>query len=327
MVKAPKMQDITPRWSHTKLPVLNQNVARIAFGCEALGGYNWGNVDIEAIETAIHHVLHQYQDTTTAVLFDTADTYGPHMSEQRLGHALKGRRDRAIVATKFGVRLDDGVAWYDTSPGYADRALDASLDRLQVDYIDLYQLHWPDQSTPLVQSLKALERFRTEGRIRAYGVCNVPPKNILPLIKDFPGLISYSCNYSLIERQFESDIKALIKAGMIFLAYGCLAQGLLSGKYDATTRFGENDRRSNPKYKNFHNELLQKNLAIVKILTHQAQMKKCSPSTLALQFVLANLPGSIPLVGIKSTQQLNQNFAALKQNLDASVLAHLRELI
>lgn len=312
--------------SSLKLPVLNQNILRIGFGCEALGGFNWGDVDIEAINLAISHALAQAHKSGQSVLFDTSDTYGPHLSEERLGAALAGHRQDAIIATKFGVRLQDGKAWYDTSPSWMDQALDNSLERLQTDVIDLYQLHWPDQTTPLTDTLAALEDARSEGRIRAFGVCNVPLADLLSCTSDFPGLASFSQSYSLLNRTDEKDIRTLCDQGMAFIAYGCLAQGLLSGKYNAQTQFAQGDRRHSDKYIDFHGARLERNLKIVEDLKVHAEDLDRPVATLALQFVLEDLPNAIALAGIKSTEQWAGNAAALNGELGKDRLHNLQDL-
>ncbi|RKF12415.1 aldo/keto reductase [Roseovarius spongiae] len=308
-----------------RFPVLKRDVRRLAFGCEPLGGFNWGDVDIPAIEAAVQDAL-DAADTHAPMLFDTADTYGPHLSEERLGRCLAGQRDRAVVASKFGVRLTDGRAWYDTSPAYADRALDASLERLKMERLDLYQLHWPDTVTPLATSFAALERFREEGRIGAYGVSNVAPADLASLAADFPGLSSFSLSYSLLDRDDEVEIAALCDAGLVFLPYGCLAQGLLSGKYGAGSVFGAGDRRASPKYRNFHGDRLQRNLRIVEALKSEATALAAPAPAVALAFVLAGFDRCIPLAGIKSGDQLNQCLGALDIALPDESLARLQKV-
>lgn len=311
--------------STLRLPFIDVDVCRIGFGCEALGGFNWGDVDVPEIEFAIEYALTTARDAGQAVLFDTSDTYGPYLSEERLGEALSGVGKTAVIASKFGVRLQDGKAFYDTSVDWADQALDDSLKRLKRDCIELYQLHWPDQATPLTTTLDALEGFRADGRIKSYGVCNVPPSELLGLTQDYAGLVSFSQSYSLIDRKQRSDIRTLCDRGLTFLAYGCLAQGLLSGKYDSTTRFGKNDRRSNPKYHNFHGDRLANNLKVIDTLKAQADRLNRPPATVALQFVLTDLPGAIALAGIKSDDQWRGNLTALESTLPDDVYATLNE--
>lgn len=311
-------------WEQVFVRGLNKSVCRIGFGCEALGGFNWGDVDIGEVQAAISNAV----DGTLlgqTILFDTSDTYGPKLSEERLGEALLGQTERAVIATKFGVRLSDGRVWRDASVSYADKALDRSLKRLQRDQIDLYQLHWPDGKTPLTETLTALENFRAEGRIKAYGVCNVSLADLRVLVCDFPGLASFSQSHSLIKREDTKHINDLCAEGLTFLAYGCLGQGLLSGKYNKSSRFGINDRRSLEKYKNFHGVQFANNLTVVEELKTQAAVLGRPVATLALQFVLADLPDAIALAGIKSTAQWGQNLQALKTDLPHATYSILRE--
>lgn len=305
------------------LPVLQRPVLRIGFGCEALGGFNWGDVDVSLIEAAISQAIDGVPPDT-GILFDTSDTYGPHLSEERLGRALMDAGPQHVIATKFGVRLSDGKAWYDTSPQWADEALDGSLSRLRRDKIDLYQLHWPDERTPIAKTLETLETFRQEGRINAYGVCNVPSDQLLPLVKDFPGLATFSLPFSLLSSRHSEAIQEVCRSGLAFLAYGCLAQGLLTGKYDETTRFEQNDRRSNQKYSEFHGERLARNLSAIKALKAESDALNRKPAVVALQFVLAELPGSIALAGVKSPAQWRTNSSALKDRLTDTTCFNLK---
>ena len=319
------MAPVDQTWESIFIPGLKRFVSRIGFGCEPLGGFNWGQVDVCEIQEAICQALDGV-GADQAIIFDTADTYGPFLSEERLGEALVGRAEKAVIATKFGVRLHNGEVWYDNSLSYADQALDCSLKRLNLESIDLYQLHWPDRKTRLADILSALEKFCEEGRIKAYGVCNIAPEKILPLVSDFPGLASFSNSHSLLDRKNVENIRALCDRGMVFIAYGCLAQGLLSGKYNADIYFGENDRRRLERYKNFHGENFLRNLKVVNYLKEQAEILGFSVSALALQFVLADLEGAIALAGIKSVEQWCQNSQALISSLPSKLYYDLLEI-
>lgn len=284
------------------------DIAPLAFGCEALGGYNWGAVEIAEVEAAVAEAAAQ-----GGVLFDTADTYGPHLSEERLGRIIAPFRDRVVLASKFGVRLGPEGAWYDNSPAWIDQALEGSLARLGVETIDLYQLHWPDGATPLETAFARLEVHRQAGRIRAYGVSNVPPAQLAALrLADWPGLVSFSLSFSLLERGARAAIRALQARGLQFIAYGALAQGLLSGKYDADSAFGPDDRRANPKYAHFHGARLRKNLEIVARLKARAGETGHTPVALALAAVLQDLPGALVLAGTKNPAQWQGSLAALE---------------
>lgn len=284
------------------------DVCPVAFGCEALGGYNWGQVDIAEVEGAVAEAAE-----VGGVLFDTADTYGPHLSEERLGRLIAPFRDRVVLATKFGVRLGPKGAWYDNSPAWIDAALEGSLTRLGLETIDLYQMHWPDGTTPLEAVFARLETHRAAGKIRAYGLSNVPAAALLALNPgDWPGLASFSLSFSLLERDARAEIRALQGRGVQFIAYGALAQGLLSGKYDADSAFGPDDRRANPKYAHFHGARLRENLKVVDRLKARAAQSGHAPVALALAAVLQDLPGALVLAGTKSRAQWAGSLAALE---------------
>jgi len=304
-------------------PVINRPVRRVAFGCEPLGGYNWGGVDPEEIAAAASEAI-----SSGPILLDTADCYGPNASEVRLGEVLEQCADakrNAVIATKFGVRVVDGSVFYDNDPGYADQALDASLARLRINKIDLYQLHWPDAKTPLPKIFAKLETFREEGRIGAYGVSNIPASTLSEFKpNEWPGLASFSLSYSLIDRKQEKSIDRLMQThGLAFIAFGCLAQGLLSGKYGRDTVFPENDRRRHQRYSAFHGSELESNLEIVDALMVEAKSLGQAPTAIALSMILRKFPNSIALAGIKSRSQLRQNLTALESKLTLKSLERL----
>ena len=120
------------------------HVPRLMLGAEALGGHDWGDLDVSEVERACSSAIE-----LGLTFFDVADCYGLGLAEERLGRLVKSKRDQVVIATKFGVRVSGGKTRYDTSPGYIADALEASLKRLGTDYIDLYQVHWPDGKTPL----------------------------------------------------------------------------------------------------------------------------------------------------------------------------------
>jgi aryl-alcohol dehydrogenase-like predicted oxidoreductase len=281
-------------------------VSRIAFGAEPLGGYEWGDVDQAEIERAVLVAL-----DAGINLFDTADCYGNGESERRLARALGGRRHEAVIASKFGVRFDSqNKAYYDNSVAHIEQALDGSLSRLKTDCIDLYQLHWPDNRTPLEAVFDFLETQRQKGKIRAYGVTNVEPERLAPQAER-PGLASFSLQYSLVHRERETAIRELCARGLAFLSYGSLGQGILSGRYAADHAWPENDRRRRPQYKNFHGDRLARNLALVERLNKvAARLNYPATSIAALRFILDNLPSSVAIVGVKSSAQIAQNALA-----------------
>jgi aryl-alcohol dehydrogenase-like predicted oxidoreductase len=294
-----------------------QRISRLAFGCEQLGGYEWGAVDPAEIAVAIELAI-----DGGVTLFDTADCYGRGQSERRLGQILAPHREQVVLATKFGVRFtDSGEVWYDSSPAWAKSSLDQSLTRLQTDVIDLLQMHYWDGVTPLTELFECLERLRDSGKIRWYGVTNLPLGNPVPA--GYPGLVSASLEYSLVERKHEHAALQLAAAGLTFLAYGTLGQGLLSGKYGGGARFAAGDRRARPSYRNFHGERLARNSLIVDAVRRQAQTVGASASQVAIAWVLQTIPASAALVGIKTTAQMRDALEALRLQLPQETLAAL----
>jgi len=297
---------------YVDFPVLDQKVLRIGFGCCPMGQHDWGSTDEHELIKAVH-AAQDYGIT----FFDTADVYGLGESEHVLGKALKGKRESAIIASKFGVRSENGQTFVDNSERWINRAVDESLSRLGTDYIDLYQLHYWDKKTPIDEPLCALQSLIKSGKIRAFGVTNVDlcDRGItLPV----DGLASFSFEYSLANRVFEPIVYAdQGSSGLCFLSWGSLGQGVLCGKYDTAIEFPETDRRSREIYVNFHGKKLAHNLRIVDYMRSiLPYYKNKTLSQLAIRWILDQTPFSIALTGIKRETQLQDNIGALGWKID-----------
>lgn len=296
------------------------NVSRICMGGCPMGGYGWGNVQeqelIDAVHTAIEYGVN---------FFDTADTYGLGQSEITLGKALKKKRNKVVIATKFGVRAEKGKAtFYDNSPEYIRKALEASLRRIGTDYIDLYQVHYRDGKTLLSEVVGTLEDLREKGYIRYYGLSNIH-KNDIDEIRVFSNMfVSFQDEYSLACRKNEHDIISIAnELSMTPLTWGSLGQGILTGKYDRNVKFDSDDRRSKEIYVNFHGEKLLKNLRIVdEIKKISSATGKAVPS-IAIRFILDYIKDSVVLTGVKKPQQIISNIEAMDWNLS---LEHITAL-
>lgn len=294
-----------------------QIISRLAFGCEQLGGYEWGAVNPAEIAAAIEIAIER-----GVTLFDTADCYGRGESERRLGQVLARHRERVILATKFGVRFtDSGSVWYDSSPEWATQALEGSLVRLGTEMVDLFQMHYWDGTTPLDALFERLERLREQHRIRWYGITNHPLGALVPA--GYPGFVSGSLEYSLLERAQERAAQQFADAGLTFLAYGSLAQGMLSGKYRQGAHFAAGDRRSRPSYRNFHGNRLQRNSGLVDLVQAQARQLGVTASQVAIAWVLQAIPRCVALVGIKRADQLLDVLGALPLALPTEVVTAL----
>ncbi len=291
--------------------------SRVGFGGDPIGGHGWGEIDtneaLEAIASALDHGIS---------LFDTADCYGLGQSETLIGRGLKGRRHAVTIATKFGVRVENGRTFYDNSPEWIAKALHASLRRLGTDCIDLYQLHYWDGQTPFSEIVPVLEEARKSGKIREWGVTNTP---IASPGKRLNGAASFSYEYSLSRRHHEAEImQTCSETGAAFLAWGSLGQGVLTGKYNLKHEFGADDRRSRPVYVNFSEEGRERNLRIVACLrTIQEKRPERSLAQIALRWILDRVPNSIVLVGVKRRAQAIDNAGAADWRLTAAELAQL----
>ena len=287
-----------------------------------MGGYGWGDVQEKELVDAVHTAIDK-----GVTIFDTADTYGLGQSERTLGKALGAKRKDVVIADKFGVRAGNGPTFYDNSPEYIRQALELSLKNLGTDYIDLYQVHYRDEKTPLSVVVETLDTLKKEGKIRYYGLSNIHEKDYEE-VKPFIGkIVSVQDEYSLACRKNEKDLKTLSEKFKITpLTWGSLGQGILTGKYDKSVAFGTNDRRSRDIYVNFHGEKLLKNLDIVEVMKPIASAHNKPVSAVAIRFILDWLKDSVVLVGAKRPSQILGNVEGLDWNLTEDELKRLDEV-
>lgn len=286
-------------------------VSRLCMGGCPMGGHGWGIVEASELEAAVNAALDSGLN-----FFDTADTYGLGQSERTLGKALGNRRSSAVIATKFGVRVENGHTFYDNSPDWIVTACENSLRRLGTDYIDLYQIHYRDGKTPLDEVVDTLDGLRRQGKIRYFGLSNLDSGDV-PELERFRGqFASIQNQYSLACREHEGDLLSLsAEIGLTPMTWGSLGQGILTGKYDKNVTFSSNDRRSREVYTNFHGEKLLKNLEIVEAMRPIAALRGKPLSALAVRFILDHLPDSVVLCGAKRPAQVLDNAQALGWHL------------
>ena len=297
-------------------------VSRFCMGGCPMGGYNWGKVQEDEFIGAIHRAL-----DVGVNFFDTADTYGLGQSERTLSKGLGSRRNEVIIETKFGVRVGGGKTVYDNSPEYIEEALDGSLHRLNTDYIDIYLIHYRDGVTPIDDVVEKLTHLQEKGKIRYFGLSNIKKEDI-DEFKPYKGLfVSCQDEFSLACRKNENDLRTLqTELDLTPMTWGSLGQGILTGKYDRNSVFGNDDRRSLDIYVNFHGEKLEKNLKIVDILREIATNRGKTLSACAIRFILDCLPESVSLAGIKRADQLISNLDAMDWNLTAEEFKALDEI-
>ncbi|MFC3884664.1 aldo/keto reductase [Bacillus songklensis] len=294
-------------------------VSRLCMGGCPMGGHGWGEVSENNLINAVHTAIDQGVN-----FFDTADTYGLGKSEEVLGRSIKRNRDKVVIATKFGVRVENGKTFFDNSPEWIERAVKGSLKRLGTDYIDLYQIHYRDNKTNINDVIYKLEDLKTKGYIRYYGLSNIHQEDKTELNSHIGKFVSFQDEYSLACRKNEKDLLNLSnELELTPLTWGSLGQGILTGKYDSNVKFGSDDRRSRDVYVNFHGEKLKKNLEIVNVMRKISEQTGRSIPSIALRFILDHIPNSVVLAGIKNPNQLLSNLEAMQWNLSTEQIEEL----
>ena len=294
-------------------------VSRLCMGGCPMGGHGWGIVQeqelLDTVQTALDLGVN---------FFDTADTYGLGQSELTLGRALGSRRSEAVIATKFGVRVENRQTFYDNSPQWIRTACENSLKRLGTDYIDLYQMHYRDGHTDIATVLEVLEDLRREGKIRYFGLSNLSMADYAEVAAHPGSFITLQNEYSLARRDQEPHIRRFSQGLELNpMTWGSLGQGILTGKYDHTATFGSDDRRSREIYVNFHGQKLLKNLEIVEQMRPIAAAHGKSVSAVALRFILDHLADSVVICGVKRPNQLLGNAESLGWHLSQEELGLL----
>ncbi len=283
---------------HIEIRGLKQQASRVALGTWAIGGWMWGGSDerdaIKTIRAALDAGIN---------LIDTAPVYGFGRAEKIVGQALAGgRRNKAIIATKAGLEWRDGKVLRNSSPERLRAELEESLRRLKTDVIDIYQVHWPDESVPIEETAATLAGFQRAGKILSIGVSNFTPAQ-MDRFRTAASLSTVQPPYNLFERDIERDILPYAKANdLTVLAYGALCRGLLTGKITEKTAYqGDDLRKSDPK---FNPPRLAQYLSAVRALDEFAKERYGKPVlALAVRWVL-DAGQTIALWGARKPGQL-----------------------
>jgi aryl-alcohol dehydrogenase-like predicted oxidoreductase len=271
----------------------------IAFGTWQLGG-EWGEFDEQQAVAAIRQARELGVN-----LFDTAQGYGFGASEQQLGRALRDdldkRRDEVVIATKGGLRMTDEGLVRDSSPDFLRRGLEDSLGSLGLDYVDIYQVHWPDPNVPFAETVAAIEELVQEGKIRHVGVSNYNAAQMVEFTRIRP-VETLQPPYHLFRRNIEAEALPYARERDIgILAYGPLAHGLLTGGMNEHTTFAADDWRSQSSV--FEGEAFRRNLGVVSELERfAADELGTSVAQLAVAWTLANPAVHVAIVGARSPQ-------------------------
>lgn len=292
------------------------SVSSIGLGCMPFSGsYGQGN-DAQSIGVI------QYAVDQGINFFDSADTYGSGHGEELLGRALKGRRDRTVVATKFGqVRNPNGGDnLVNGRPEYVVQACDASLKRLGVDEIDLYYQHRVDPSVPIEDTVGAMQRLVQQGKVRALGLCEAAPATVRRAHAVHP-ISALQMEYSLLYRTTAEEVLPLCRElGIALVPYAPLSRGLLTAQV-RTPDFVENDSRH--KHPRFQGENFSRNLELVQRVEAIAREKRCTPAQLVLAWLLAQADNIIPIPGTKRKDRVAENFGALQIRLSDEDVARI----
>lgn len=283
-----------------KLGKSSLEISELILGTWAIGGTMWSDYDekgaVEAIEAAISNGIN---------MIDTAPVYGNGHAEELIGKAIKGRRDKIVIATKCGLDIENRMK-KDLRPEFVMHDLEMSLKRLGTDYVDLYQIHWPVNDIPIQQTMEAMMKLKDQGKIRYIGVCNFSGTELSEAAK-YGEVVSFQPNYSLLERDIENDqMKICAGHGIGIISYGSLGAGMLTGKYKEPPSFRKGDARSFF-YKFFKEKYWPEVKKVVDKVCMIAGQRDVKPGHVALAWILSKKGIAGAIFGARNAAQVEDN--------------------
>jgi len=307
---------------HRKLGTQGLETSAMGLGCMGMSEFYGDRSDQGESVATIHRALELGVN-----FLDTADMYGPHTNEQLVGKAIKGKRDQFVIATKFGIVRDPNdplKRGINGRPEYVRAAVEGSLKRLGIETIDLYYQHRVDINTPIEDTVGAMADLVRQGKIKYIGLSEAGPETLRRACAVHP-VSALQTEYSLWTRDPEDEIIPTCRElGIGFVPYSPLGRGFLTGAYKSIDDFRSDDfRRNSPR---FQGENFEKNLELVRHIQQLAAEKGCTPSQLALAWVLAQGDDMVPIPGTKRRQYLEENVGAINVSLTRADLERIDEI-